>query len=269
MLNKHALLACLNATCPFPDTLLQIRNTVMFVLSTTCRLCFPICSLGTLSRSETISQETFPNVAVFDNFCNELPSMNFAETHMYFQDLTLRPGKNKRLTNRLWKFKAKKEVKSFILCLFIYSLAWFFKMLRQWPYFLYLPNLFLFILFYSDKSSMKHLQPMHISQNYFCQASSVTCPWDMTCSKLRRSINPHFQDNANYDHSSSCIKCFMLISLILKNQEGLLFCWRALLSDWMIGKHLPSPSHNPSCGHHCPFCQATALARYNFCTSHD
>ena len=68
---------------------------------------------------------------------------------------------------------------------------------------------------------------------------------------------------------SSCIKCFMLISLILKNQEGLLFCWRALLSDWMIGKHLPSPSHNPSCGHHCPTSAKQLLLRYNFRTSHD
>ena len=69
---------------------------------------------------------------------------------------------------------------------------------------------------------------------------------------------------------SSCIKCFMLISLILKNQEGLLFWWRALLSDWMIGKqHLPSPSHNPSCGHHCPTSAKQLLLWYNFRTSHD
>lgn len=32
---------------------------------------------------------------------------------------------------------------------------------------------------------------------------------------------------------SSCIMWFMLISLILKNQEGLLFCWRAYcLIEW-------------------------------------
>lgn len=32
---------------------------------------------------------------------------------------------------------------------------------------------------------------------------------------------------------SSCIMCFMLISLILKNQESLLFCWRAYcLIEW-------------------------------------
>lgn len=180
---------------PILNTLLQIRNTVMFVYQLRADYAFLSAVLGTLSRSE-ISQKPFLMWLYLI-----ISAMSFhqwtAETHVLFKIWLLDQGKTKD-TNRLWKFKAKKQWSHSFCAPFIYSLkTWFFKILRQWPYFLYLPNLFLFILFYSDKSSMKHLQPMHISQNYFCQTSSVTCPWDMTCSKVCIALSTRiFQDNA-------------------------------------------------------------------------
>lgn len=111
-----------------------------------------------------------------------------------------------------------------------------------------------FISFYFDKLFMKHLQLMHISQNYFCQASSVTCPWDMTCAKMRRSINPHFSRTMQI-MTNSIILHYVLHANLTNSEEsgGLAVLLKGILSDWMIGKqHLPSPSHNPSCGHHCP-----------------
>lgn len=141
-------------------------------------------------------------------------------------------------------------------------------MLVQWPYFLFLPNLFLFVLFYFDKSFMKHLQLMHISQNYFCQASSVTCPWDMTCSKMHRSINPHFSRTMQI-MTNSIILHYVLHANLTNSEEsgGPAVPLKGILSDWMIGKpHSPSPSPNPSCGHHCPTSARQLLLLCNFHT---
>lgn len=141
-------------------------------------------------------------------------------------------------------------------------------MLVQWPYFLFLPNLFLLVLVYFDKSFMKHLQLMHISQNYFCQASSVTCPWDMTCSKMRRSINPHFSRTMQI-MTNSIILHYVLHANLTNSEEsgGAAVLLKGILSDWMIGKpHSPSPSHDPSCGHHCPTSARQPLLLCNFHT---
>lgn len=162
-------------------------------------------------------------------------------------------------------------MKSLILCIFIYSLK-----MRYWRMtypilwdasaktLLSLPssNLFLFILFYFDKLFMKHLQLMHISQNYFCQASSVTCPWDMTCSKMRRSINPHFSRTMQ-TMTNSIILHYMLHANLTNSKEsgGLAVLLKGILSDWMTGKpHLPVFSQSqlwPPLPH---FCQTTVLA---------
>lgn len=123
-------------------------------------------------------------------------------------------------------------------------------------------------LFYFDKLFMKHLQLMHIAQNYFCQASSVTCPWDMTCSKMRRSINPHFSRTMQI-MTNSIILHYVLHANLTNSKEsgGLAVLLRGMLSDWMIGKqHLPSPSHNSSCGHHCPTSARQLLLLCNFHT---
>lgn len=115
-------------------------------------------------------------------------------------------------------------------------------MLLQGPYFLYLPNLFPSILFYFDKLFMKHLQLMHISQNYFCQASSVICPWDMTCSKTCRSINPHFSRTMQI-MTNSIILHYVLHANLTNSEEseGLAVLLKGMLADWRIGKqHLPS-----------------------------
>lgn len=172
--------ACLNSTCPFPDTLLQIRNTVMFVLSTTCRHYAFLSAVWEHYQGQKQSlRKPFPMWLYLIISAMSFHQWTLQKHICTFQDLTLRPGKNKRLTNRLWKFKAKKSevIHSVPFHLFAENDS---SRCSQWPYFLP-PNLFLFILFYSDKSSMKHLQPMHISQNYFCQASLWPAPWDMTC----------------------------------------------------------------------------------------
>lgn len=87
-------------------------------------------------------------------------------------------------------------------------------------------------LFYFDKSFMKHLQLMHISQNYFCQASPVTCPWDMTCSKMRRSINPHFSRTMQI-MTNSIILHYVLHANLTNSKEsgGLALLLKGILSD--------------------------------------
>lgn len=111
-----------------------------------------------------------------------------------------------------------------------------------------------FYLFF-DKLVMRHLQLMHISQNYFCQASSMTCPWDMTCSEMHRSIKlnlsrtmqimtnsiiPHYVLHANLPNS--------------RKSEGLAVLLKGTLSEWMMVKERlqSTSSSNPSCGHLCP-----------------
>lgn len=139
---------------------------------------------------------------------------------------------------------------------------WFFEMLLG-PCFLYLPNLFPFILFSFDKLFMKHLQLMHISQNYFCQASSVTCPWDMTCSKTCRSINPHFSRTMQIMTNSIVLHYVLHANLTNSEEsEGLAVLLKGMLADWRIGKqHLPSsPSPHPAVATQPHCCQATALA---------
>lgn len=140
-------------------------------------------------------------------------------------------------------------------------------MFSQGTYSPHLYNLFRFILFYFDKSLMKHLQLMHISQNYFCQASSVTCPWDMTCSKMHRSINPHFSRTMQI-MTNSIILHYVLHANLTNSKEsgGLAVLLKGILSDWMIGKHLPSFSHDPSCGHYCPTSARQLLLLCNFHT---
>lgn len=112
-----------------------------------------------------------------------------------------------------------------------------------------------FLFFFFDKLVMRHLQLMHISWNYFCRTSSMTCPWDMTCSEMHRSIKlnlsrtmqimtnsiiPHYALHANLPNS--------------RKSEGLAVLLKGTLSEWMMVKeHSQSPSSsNPSCGHLCP-----------------
>lgn len=117
------------------------------------------------------------------------------------------------------------------------------------------PDLPSFFFFFFDKLVMRHLQLMHISRNYFCRVSSMTCPWDMTCSEMHRSIKlnlsrtmqimtnsiiPHYALHANLPNS--------------RKSEGLAVLLKGTLSEWMMVKEHPqSPSSsNPSCGHLCP-----------------
>lgn len=115
---------------------------------------------------------------------------------------------------------------------------------------------------------MKYLQLMHISQNYFCQASSVTCPWDMTYSKMHHSINPHFSRTMQI-MTNSIILHYGLHANLTNSEDsgGLAVLLKGILSDWMIGKqHLLSLSHNPSCGHHCPTSARQVVLLCNFHT---
>lgn len=113
---------------------------------------------------------------------------------------------------------------------------------------------------------MKHLQLMHISQNYFCQASSVTCPWDMTCSKMHRSINLHFSRTMQIMTNSIILHYVLHANLTNSEESGeLVVLLKGILSDWMIGKYLPSP-HNPSCGPPCPTSAKKLFLLWNFPT---
>ena len=87
-------------------------------------------------------------------------------------------------------------------------------------------------LSYFDKFFMKHLQLMHISQNYFCQVPSVTCPWDMTCSKMCRPINPHSSRTMQI-MTNSIILHYVLHANLTNSKEsgGLAVLLKGILSD--------------------------------------
>lgn len=115
------------------------------------------------------------------------------------------------------------------------------------------PTPFFFLFF--DKLVMRHLQLMHISRNYFCRASSMTCPWDMTCSEMHRSIKPNLSRTMQI-MTNSIIPHYALHANLpnSRKSEGLAVLLKGTLSEWMMVKeHLQSPSSsNPSCGHLCP-----------------
>lgn len=108
-------------------------------------------------------------------------------------------------------------------------------MLLQRPYFLYLPltssYLFYFILT-NCLWSICNWCPYH----KIISAKLPLWPARGTWHAPRRVIlSTHiFPGQCKlWQIPSSCIMCFMLISLILKNQEVLLFCWRAYcLIEW-------------------------------------
>lgn len=112
-----------------------------------------------------------------------------------------------------------------------------------------------FFFFFFDKLVMRHLQLMHISRNYFCQASSMTCPWDMTCSETHRSIKPNLSRTMQI-MTNSIIPHYALHANLpnSRKSEGLAVLLKGTLSEWMMVKeHSQSPSSsNPSCGHLCP-----------------
>lgn len=96
---------------------------------------------------------------------------------------------------------------------------------------------------------------MHISQNYFCQASSMTCPWDMTCSTTHCSIKLNLSRTMQI-MTNSIILHYALHANLPNSREsgGFAVLLKGTLSDWMMVKERslsPSPP-NPSCGHLCP-----------------
>lgn len=119
--------------------------------------------------------------------------------------------------------------------------TWFFEMLLG-PYFLYLPNLFPFILFYFWQIIYEAFATDAHITNYFCQASSVTCPWDMPCSKTCRSINPHFSRTMQI-MTNSIILHYVLHANLTNSEEseGLAVLLKGMLADWRIENNICHP----------------------------
>lgn len=125
--------------------------------------------------------------------------------------------------------------------------ARFFTALGKTPHCLQLsrPHVFSFFFFFLTNWLWGFYDWCTYRKNHFCQASSVTCPWDMTSPLPRIALsNQIFPGQCKlWQIPSSCIMRFPA-NLPNSRESGRVswFQLRGMLSDWMMLKPQPSTS---------------------------